>query len=132
MVVLIASVEGCTEVQITAPTGELVVANSLEAGNSYNLADLQVTPTLRGSVHGGKGPCMAFTAKYGFISGIGGLSEAGVSLNEHALDLAVFQQPDVGIPTLCRDDVASWILGTMGSVAELQVRTCKMVVVCWW
>ena len=79
---------------------------------------MELAPSLRGSHHGGlKQGCMAFTAKYGFI---GGVSEVGMAVNEHALDLAVFQEPAAdGSPSLCTSDVTSWVLGTVSTVAEL-------------
>lgn len=105
---------GCTEVQITAPTGELVVANSVEAGDIA--VSVSLTPSLRGEAHGGhQNGCMSFTLKYGFV---GGMNEAGLGINEHALDLAVFQQPREGVPVLCKSDFSSWALGLHATVAE--------------
>lgn len=47
------------------------------------------------------------------------MSEVGLSINEHTLDLAVFQTPDPSMPTLCKDDLQSWILGMHSTVAEV-------------
>ena len=89
------TLRGCTEIQMRAPSGELVVANSVEEEN-IPIAH-RVSPALRGSKHGHGEGCMSFTAKYGFV---GGMNEAGLGINEHALDLAVFQEADSKYPTV--------------------------------
>ena len=115
LALLAAAARACTEVVIKVPTGETVVANSLEAGDVE--VELRVGQTQRGSAHGGhaKG-CMSFEAKFGFVHG---MNEAGLCLNEHALDLAVMQQPIAGTPTLCKVDFESWALGMHSTVAEV-------------
>ena len=59
-------VGGCTEIQIMAPTGDLVIANSVESGDFVTGVGISVTPSLRGGQHGGheKG-CMGFNTTYG-------------------------------------------------------------------
>ena len=124
----------CTEVQVRAPTGELVVGNTVEAGvNARGLDhhDLVVTPTPRGKRlggHGGPGSgCMSYTSKYGFLQSTssyylkGGMNEAGLGINHHALELAVFQEPDPtgATPSLCKPDISSWALGLHANVAEV-------------
>jgi len=123
---------GCTEVQMMAPDGKtLVIANSLERNNIA--VPLLLTPVLRGSTHGGghatsssTASCMSFTAKYGFI---GGISEVGMTVNEHSLDLSGFQQPQDGVPTLCTGDFENWVLGTHRNVAELAAALATVRVV---
>jgi choloylglycine hydrolase len=68
---------------------------------------------------------MGFTAKYGFV---GGMSEVGMAVNEHTLDLAVFQTPSPAgaNSTLCTRDFPSWVMGTMGSIAEMREALPKL------
>lgn len=122
MLTILLATHGCTEVQIRAPTGELVVANSVEAGDDP--LPTRLTPTLRGSSHGGHGDgCLSFTAKYGWI---GGMNELGLGINGHALDLSVFQEPESGYPTLCKGDFSSWVLGLHSTVAEVASELAKI------
>eukprot|EP00035_Acanthoeca_spectabilis_P005520 m.114637 g.114637 ORF g.114637 m.114637 type:complete len:286 (-) comp13060_c0_seq1:492-1349(-) len=110
-------VEGCTQIEIMAPSGELVVANAVEADDKITGVGMTYSVTPRGVQHGGNpSSCMSFTTKYGSF---GGMSEVGLSINEHTLDLAVFQTPDPSMPTLCKDDLQSWILGMHSTVAEV-------------
>ena len=102
-----------------------MVANSVEAEN-IPIAH-RVSPVLRGSEHGGHGNgCMSFTAKYGFV---GGMNEAGLGINEHALDLAVFQDADPKYRTLCKKHFSSWSLGLHATVAEVAAELAKVRVV---
>ncbi len=110
------TVRGCTEVHVRAPSGEVVIANAIESG-SYN--GTRATPTLRGSSHGGHAAgCMTFNATYGYIAG---MNEAGLVVNGHALDLAVYQAPDAtgATPTLCHEDVEAFLLGRHATVDEV-------------
>ena len=119
---LAALVRACTEVQIRAPSGELVVANSVESGDDP--LPTRLSPTLRESAHGGHSPgCMAFQAKYGWI---GGMNEMGLGINGHALDLAVFQTPAPSMPTLCKADFSAWALGLHATVAEVATELAKV------
>lgn len=52
----------------------------------------------------------------GFIFGT---SEEGLSIHEHTLDLAVFQSADPSHPSLCQEDLTSWVLGMHATVAEV-------------
>ena len=53
---------GCTEVQMMSPTGELVIANALEAG--FHTKPLKKKTATRGGSHGGHADgCMTFVAK---------------------------------------------------------------------
>ena len=107
--------EACTEIQLRSPTGDLVVANSVEAAD--HLTPIRVTASRRGEHHGGHtDDCLGFELKYGFIAG---MNEVGLSMNEHTLDLAVYQQPKTGVPTLCSSDLESWALGLHATVAEV-------------
>eukprot|EP00035_Acanthoeca_spectabilis_P005522 m.114701 g.114701 ORF g.114701 m.114701 type:complete len:329 (-) comp13060_c0_seq7:492-1478(-) len=153
-------VEGCTQIEIMAPSGELVVANAVEADDKITGVGMTYSVTPRGVQHGGNpSSCMSFTTKYGencvgcpptaipnlyfspsallwYVNvevnhtltscryslaqgSFGGMSEVGLSINEHTLDLAVFQTPDPSMPTLCKDDLQSWILGMHSTVAEV-------------
>jgi penicillin V acylase-like amidase (Ntn superfamily) len=112
---LLVAAQGCSEITISAPDGSLVVANSVEAGNMPY--DYYASPARRGEVHGGhEAGCLEFTGKYGFIAG---MNEVGLGVNGHALDLAVFQQPDPSLPTLCKSDFEHWALGMHATVAEV-------------
>jgi len=76
-----------------------------------------LSPALRGEHRGGSGAdCMSFALKFGFV---GGINEAGLGLNEHALDLAVFQEPSAELPTLCKRDFTAWALGLHSTVDEV-------------
>ena len=126
---LATAVNACTEVQLRAPTGELVVANSLEAGDYLAGIDLKLSPSLRGETHGGHAAnCSSFELAYGFI---GGMNEAGLGINEHALDLAVFEAPDpTGVlPTVCKNDFTAWALGLHSTVAEVAANLSRVRVV---
>lgn len=117
---LIGLAAACTEVQITAPSGELVIANSVESGDFTNGIDHSLSLYRRGETHGGGKvsgqECLSFALKYGLI---GGMNEKGLSINSHALDLAVYQKPDPSLPTLCEKDVAHWVLGMHATVADV-------------
>ena len=69
---------------------------------------------------------MGFDLKYGFVAG---MNEEGLSINEHTLDLAVYQQPQAGVPTLCSSDLESWALGLHATVAEVSaaLKTVRVV-----
>jgi len=108
-----------------APGGELVVANALEAGPHASGAGLELTTYSRGSAHGGhaKG-CLKFAAKYGFVYGM--MSETGLAVNEHTLDLAVYQEAVAGADSLCSEDFGSWAMGLHATVAELSAALPKV------
>jgi choloylglycine hydrolase len=118
LIVLIVSTQSCTEVVIRYGD-QTVIANSLEAAN--NEKSVHLSKSERNGSHGGHPTgCMAFQNKYGYIHGNdGGMNEEGLALNEHALDLAVFQKAAEGTPTLCKLDFESWVLGMHTSVEEV-------------
>ena len=57
------------------------------------------------------------------------MNEHGLSINEHALDLAVFQQPSGSMPSLCKADLGSWALGLHVTVAEVAAALAAVRVV---
>ena len=94
---LAAVAHACTEVQIRAPSGELVVANSVEAGDDP--VPTRLTPTLRGSSHGGHNTaCMSFTAKYGWLGGMNEVRDASLELTPAALSLAMHDEQTSNAP----------------------------------
>jgi len=125
MLALAGAASACTEIQLRSPEGDLVVANSVEAADLAHA--MSVTTSRRGEHHGGHATgCMGFDLKYGFVAG---MNEEGLSINEHTLDLAVYQQPQAGVPTLCSSDLESWALGLHATVAEVSaaLKTVRVV-----
>jgi hypothetical protein len=57
------------------------------------------------------------------------MNEAGLSVNEHTLDLAVYQQPKAGVPNVCSGDLQSWALGLYATVAEVStaLKTVRVI-----
>ena len=95
---------GCTEITLRTNDGTTVVANALEDPDRDT--ELRVSVVPRGTTFNSTG-CLSFKTTLGFVHG---MNEHGLAINEHALDLAVFQNREKGVPTLCRDDFQGWVL----------------------
>ncbi len=127
----------CTQILVPSPTGELVVANTIESGDYVAEHDgHSVHMTLRGdALGGGNGTgcgadcrrrrlgdgadCAVFNATYGFV---GQMNEAGLFVSHHMLKLSVYEERDAARPGsgVCARDVDQWLLASFGSVAELR------------
>eukprot|EP00928_Gymnodinium_smaydae_P088601 TRINITY_DN72669_c0_g1_i1.p1 TRINITY_DN72669_c0_g1~~TRINITY_DN72669_c0_g1_i1.p1 ORF type:complete len:434 (+),score=65.14 TRINITY_DN72669_c0_g1_i1:43-1302(+) len=128
----------CTQVLVPSPTGEIVVANTVESGDFVaQHGGKMVHPTLRGErLGGGNGTgcggdcvtladasarvwterCAEFTAKYGFV---GSMNEKGLVVGHHMLALSVYEDLELGKQGICARDVDQWLLATFASVDEL-------------
>ena len=114
----------CTQINVAGPNGTLVVVHGEENALSFGQrASVVRRGTLLGNSSSG---CMSFQSQFGFIAG---MNEKGLAVNNHALDLAVFQTPEEGVPSLCVADVASFALGMHSTVDELVGALSKVRVV---
>ena len=114
LLLLASPTRGCTEITLKTADGTMVVANALEDPDRDTETRVSVVPrgtefnsSSSSSPSSSSSACLSFKTTFGYLHG---MNEAGLSINEHALDLAVFQEPEAGVPSLCRDDFEAWVL----------------------
>ena len=132
------SAKACTQILLPAPGGDVVIANTIEAGDFVEQHGGHFVHTfLRGDVAGGgraKGcggdcireavvesgnstnHCATFRAKYGYV---GGMNEKGLVVQHHSLFLTQYEEIIPGEFGICARDFDQWALSSFASVAEV-------------
>ena len=134
LLLLPITVRCCTMVTVKSPTGEIVVANTVESGDYVEQHGGHfVHKTLRGDLLGGGNgtgcggdcalppgleplDCSVFPAKYGFV---GQMNEHGLFVSHHMLRLSVYEPRAASSKGVCARDVDQWLLATFATVSEL-------------